>query len=139
MAGCLHPNNALAMIGAHDRGFDNCVMLDQQGFVAELAIANLFMARDGMVFTPAPNGTFLDGIARQRIMKLLRNEGSEIVESGLRFDDFLAAEEIFSTGNLRKVQPVVRIDDHLLQPGPMFRRAREVYWAYAYASASKAA
>jgi branched-chain amino acid aminotransferase len=109
-------------------------MLDQQGFVAELAIANLFMARDGVVFRPVPNGIFLDGITRQRVIKLLRNEGIEIVETGLRYADFLAAEEVLSTGNLHKVQRVVRIDDHLLQPGPMFRKAREVYWAYAHAS-----
>jgi branched-chain amino acid aminotransferase len=138
-AGCLYPNNALAMVEAHDRGFDNCVMLDQHGFVAELAIANLFMAKDGVVFTPVPNGTFLDGITRQRVIKLLRDEGVEIVETSLRYADFVAAEEIFSTGNLHKVQPVVRIDDRLLQPGRMFRKAREAYWAYAHAPTSKAA
>jgi branched-chain amino acid aminotransferase len=135
-AGCLYPNNALAMLEAHDRGFDNCVMLDQQGFVAELAIANLFMAKDGVVFTPAPNGTFLDGITRQRVIKLLRDEGVDIVESTLRYADFVAADEIFSTGNLHKVQAIVRIDDRVLQPGPVFRMAREVYWAYAHALTS---
>jgi branched-chain amino acid aminotransferase len=138
-AGCLYPNNALAMVEAHGRGFDNCIMLDQQGFVAELAIANLFMAKDGVVFTPAPNGTFLDGITRQRVIKLLRDEGIDIVESSLRYADFVAADEIFSTGNLHKVQAVMRIDDRVLQPGPVFRKAREVYWAFAHAPTSKAA
>ena len=137
-AGCLYPNNALAMIEAHDRGFDNCVMLDQQGFVAELAIANLFMARDGVVLTPAPNGTFLDGITRRRVIELLREEGVAIVETSLSYADFAGADEIFSTGNLHKVQPVARIDDRLLQPGPMFRKARQLYWAYAHAPTAKA-
>jgi len=135
-AGCLYPNNALGLVEAHNRGFDNCVMLDQECFVAELAIANLFMAKDGVVFTPAPNGTFLDGITRQRVITLLREDGVEIVETSLRYANFVAADEIFATGNLHKVQPVLRIDDRLLQPGPIFRKAREAYWAYAHAPAS---
>jgi branched-chain amino acid aminotransferase len=127
------------MVEARNRGFDNCVMLDQQGFVAELTIANVFMAKDGVVFTPAPNGTFLDGITRQRVIKLLRAEGVAVVESALRYADFVAADEIFSTGNLHKVQAVVRIDDRVLQPGPVFGKAREVYWAYALAPTSTVA
>lgn len=132
-AGCLYPNNARAMTEAHARGFDNCVLLDQDGNVAELAIANIFMAKDGAVFTPAANGTFLDGITRQRIIKLLRGDGVEVVEKSLRYDDFETADEIFSSGNLHKVQAVTRIDSRPLQPGPVFRKARELYWAYSHA------
>jgi branched-chain amino acid aminotransferase len=131
-AGCLYPNNARAMVEAHARGFDNCVLLDQQGHVAELAIANLFMASGGTVFTPAPNGTFLDGITRQRVIKLLRDDGVSVVEKSLRYGDFETADEIFSTGNLHKVQPVTKIDGRSLQPGPLYRKARELYWAFAH-------
>ena len=83
-AGCLYPNNALALVEAHKRGFDNCVMLDQQGFVAELAIANLFMAKDGVVLTPVPNGTFLDGTRRQRVIRdiLLEHMRLDVLKSG---------------------------------------------------------
>ena len=63
-AGCLYPNNARAMIEARSRGFDNCLMCDMLGNVAELGTANIFMAKDGVVFTPAANGTFLSGITR---------------------------------------------------------------------------
>ncbi|HEX4113979.1 MAG TPA: branched-chain amino acid aminotransferase [Stellaceae bacterium] len=131
-AGCLYPNNARAMAEAHARGFDNCLMLDQNGHVAELAIANIFMAKDGTLFTPAPNGTFLDGITRRRVIGLLGADGIDVVEESLRYADFAAADEIFATGNLHKVQAVTRIDDRALQPGPMFRRARELYWAFAH-------
>ena len=80
-AGCLYPNNARAMIEAHARGFDTCVMRDTLGNVAEFATANLFMAKDGVVFTPAANGTFLNGITRQRVIRLLRDAGVEVVET----------------------------------------------------------
>ena len=74
-SGCLYPNNARAMFEARSRGFDNCVVCDMLGNVAELANSNLFMAKDGVVFTPMPNGTFLNGITRQRVIKLLRAAG----------------------------------------------------------------
>jgi branched-chain amino acid aminotransferase len=131
-AGCLYPNNARAIAEAHGRGFDNCLLCDALGNVTELAIANIFLARGRTVFTPAPNGTFLDGITRQRVIKLLRGAGIEVIEASLRYEDFQAADEIFSTGNLYKVVPVNRIDDRALPLGPMFRRARELYWAFAH-------
>jgi branched-chain amino acid aminotransferase len=105
---------------------------DMLGNVAELATANVFMGRDGVVFTPLPNGTFLNGVTRQRVIKLLRQDGIEVVETTLRYQDFETADEIFSTGNYSKVVPVVRIDDRSLQPGPLYRRARELYWEFAH-------
>ena len=63
-AGCLYPNNARALIEAGERGYDNAILLDFLGNVAELATANIFMAKDGVVYTPAANGTFLSGITR---------------------------------------------------------------------------
>jgi branched-chain amino acid aminotransferase len=131
-AGCLYPNNARALIEANARGFGSCVMSDALGNVAELASANLFMAKDGVVFTPAPNGTFLNGITRQRVIKLLRDAGVSVVETTLRYEDLENADEIFSSGNYSKVMPVNRIDARSLQPGPLYRKARELYWAFAH-------
>jgi branched-chain amino acid aminotransferase len=132
-AGCLYPNNARAMIEARSRGFDNCITCDALGNVAELASANIFMAKDGMVFTPVANGTFLSGITRARVIALLRRSGATVVETTLRYEDFTGADEIFSTGNYSKVSPVTRIDGRSLQPGPLYRRARELYWEFAHA------
>ncbi len=131
-AGCLYPNNARAILEAGSRGFANCVMLDLLGNVAELASANLFIARDGVVYTPAPNGTFLNGVTRQRVIALLREAGVSVVECTLRYRDLLAADEIFSSGNYSKVMPINRIDERVLQPGPLYRKARELYWAFAH-------
>jgi branched-chain amino acid aminotransferase len=138
-AGCLYPNNARALIEARSRGFDNCLMCDATGNIAELATANIFMAKDGVVYTPQPTGTFLAGITRVRIIKLLRAADLTVVETTLRYSDFQSADEIFSTGNYSKVSPVIRIDDRDLQPGPVYRKARELYWEFAHATSGKVA
>ena len=134
-AGCLYPNNARALMEAKSRGFDNALVLDMLGNVAELGTANVFMARDGKVATPIPNGTFLAGITRARVIALLRKAGVEVEERTLAYEEFLQADEIFHTGNFAKVMPVTRIEQRGLQPGPFYRRARELYWAYAHGGA----
>ncbi|MBM3531323.1 MAG: branched-chain amino acid aminotransferase [Alphaproteobacteria bacterium] len=134
-AGCLYPNNARAMFEARSRGFDNCIVCDQLGNVAELANSNVFMAKDGVVFTPIPNGTFLAGITRSRVIGLMRAAGISVVETVLRYRDFETADELFATGNASKVLPITRIGDRALQPGPTYRRARELYWDYAHGRA----
>ena len=132
-AGCLYPNNGRALIEARTRGFDNCLMCDMLGNVAELATANVFMAKDGVVMTPLANGTFLNGVTRQRVLELLRADGVDAREATLNFADFDQADEIFVVGNYSKVTPVTRIDGRNLQPGPFFRRARKLYWEFAHA------
>lgn len=131
-AACHYPNSARALREAQKRGFDNAILLDPLGKVAEFAISNIFYAKDGAVHTPVPNGTFLNGITRQRTIKLLRGAGIEVHERAIAWPEVLAADEIFSTGNFGKVMPVTRIEDRNLQPGPMFKRARELYWEFAH-------
>jgi branched-chain amino acid aminotransferase len=131
-AGCLYPNNARAMFEARSRGFDNCLVRDAAGNVAELANSNVFMAKGGVVYTPIPNNTFLAGITRKRLIGLLRDAGIAVVETVLRSADFETADEIFATGNASKVLPVTRIDERSLQPGPMYRKARALYWEFAH-------
>jgi branched-chain amino acid aminotransferase len=102
------------------------------GNVAELATSNIFMAKDGVVFTPIPNGTFLAGITRQRVIGLLREAGVTVVEKTLSYQDFESADEIFSTGNYSKVVPVIRIGGRTLQHGPLYKKARSSYWEFAH-------
>ncbi|HXZ42942.1 MAG TPA: branched-chain amino acid aminotransferase [Terriglobales bacterium] len=132
-AGCLYPNNARALFEAQSRGFDNAIVCDMMGNVAELATSNIFMAKDGVIFTPIPNGTFLNGITRQRVIGLLRDNGVAVVEKVLTYQDFEAADEIFSTGNYSKVVPVTRIGNRSLPFGPLYTQARELYWVFAHA------
>ena len=133
-AGCLYPNNARALFEAQARGFDNALVCDMLGNVAEFATSNVFMAKDGVVFTPLPNGTFLAGITRQRVMGLLRESGVTVVEKTLTYQDFEKADEIFSTGNYSKVVPVIRIGDRSLPFGPLYTKARKLYWEFAHSS-----
>jgi branched-chain amino acid aminotransferase len=132
-AGCLYPNNARALKEAKARGFDNALVCDTLGNVAETATSNVFMAKDGVVMTPVPNGTFLNGITRQRVIRLLREDGMEVQEKSLTYRDFAGADEIFISGNYSKVMPVIRIDDRDLQPGPAYTAARKLYWEFAHA------
>lgn len=131
-APCLYPNAGRALIEARNKGFDNAVMPDPMGNIAEFATANIFYVHDGAVFTPAANGCFLSGITRARIIKLLRAWDLRVAETTVRHEDLLAADEIFSTGNYGKVTPVVRYEDREFQPGPVFRLARELYWEFAH-------
>lgn len=131
-AASLYANNGRIMAEARARGFSNALSRDPDGNVAETASTNVFMVRDGEVFTPVPNGTFLNGITRQRVIALLREDGVAVHECTLTVEDFHKAEEIFVTGNIAKVMPVARFEDRVLPPAPLGMRARELYWDYAH-------
>jgi branched-chain amino acid aminotransferase len=134
-AGCLYPNNARMLVEARQKGFGNALVADAMGNVAETATANVFMVRDGVVFTPIANGTFLAGITRSRHIANLRADGVEVVETVLGFRDFEEADEVFLSGNMTKVTPVTRFEDTHYQVGPMTRRVRELYWDWALSAA----
>lgn len=128
---CLYPNVARTLREVRAQGFDTAVVLDGLSHVAELATANLFMVKDRVVSTPIPNGTFLDGITRQRVIRLLREDGMEVRERSIGYAEVTAADELFATGNYSKVMPVTRIDARELQPGPVAARARDLYFRFA--------
>lgn len=130
-AGCLYPNNARMLAEARSKGYSNALVADALGNVAETASANVFMVRDGEVFTPVANGTFLSGITRARHIENLRADGVTVHESVLGFDDFRAADEVFLSGNLNKVTPVTEFDGTMYQHGPVTRRVRDLYWDWA--------
>jgi branched-chain amino acid aminotransferase len=131
-AGCLYPNNSRTLFEAQARGFDNAIVCDMLGNVAELATSNIFMGKDGVVFTPVANGTFLAGITRQRVIGLLRQNGVTVIEESLTYHDFESADEIFATGNYSKVVPATRIGNRTIPFGPLYTKARELYWAFAH-------
>jgi branched-chain amino acid aminotransferase len=130
-ASALYPQNAEAMRRARAKGFSNAVVLDATGNVAEFATANLFIAKDGQVHTPQPNGCFLDGITRQRVIRLLRDNGVEVIERALTYKDLLEADEIFSTGNYAKVTPLIQLEGRALPAGPFYQQARTLYFEWA--------
>lgn len=131
-ASCLYPNNLLAIFEAQKEGFDNCVMLDPYGTVAEFTMSNIFYVKDKKVYTPIPNGTFLNGITRQRVIKLLKADGYDVYEKNVLPEDLDTADEIFSTGNINKVQAVTLYKNRILEENPICERARELYFDFAH-------
>lgn len=130
----LYPQSGLALQEAKARGAQNAVMLDALGHVSEFATANIMFGKDGAVHTPVWNGSFLNGITRNRVIGLLRKAGVTVHERTIRPHEVLEADEIFSTGNHGKVLPVTRYEDRDFQPGPMYTRARELYWEFAHSA-----
>lgn len=133
-AACLYPNNARMLKEAQAKGFGNTITCDTLGNVAETATSNIFMVKNGEYFTPIPNGTFLNGITRQRLIKLLRDEGEKVWETVLTLDDFRAADEIFLSGNYNKVTPAIAFDDVKYPHGEKTKLARNLYWEWAGAA-----
>lgn len=130
-AGCLYPNNARMLVEARAKGFGNALVADAMGNLAESATANVFLVKDGVVFTPIANGTFLSGITRARHIANMRADGIEVRETVLTFDDALAADEVFLSGNFAKVTSVARFDDRSYRSRAMTDRIRGLYMDWA--------
>ncbi|WP_424930394.1 branched-chain amino acid aminotransferase [Amaricoccus tamworthensis] len=137
-ASCHYANNARVIRDARQRGFANGISLDQEGHVAETGSTNLFIVRDGVVETPAPNGTFLNGITRQRVIGLLRDDGVDVREVSLTPGDLTEADEMFVTGNANKVTPVTRYEQKQFSGTAMGQRARNLYWEFSHQTRSAA-
>ena len=130
-ASSLYANTSKALREARERGYDNAVVCDSAGNVAEFASANLFLVTpEGKVVTPVPNGTFLSGITRARVIDLLAQAGVVVEERSVLPEELLTAQEIFNTGNFGKVTPCIRYEGRSLPVGPVATLARERYMAY---------
>ena len=135
-ASCLYPNTTRALRDANARGFDNAVVCDGEGRVAEFATSNIFLVTaDGKVVTPIANGTFLSGITRARVIALLAKEGFAVEERTVMPPELDTATEIFNTGNFGKVMPCIRYESRTLPVGPIATLARDRYWEFAAQSA----
>ena len=129
-ASCLYPNVARSVTEARQKGYDTGVVLDPAGNVAEFSYTNLFYAKNGVVHTPMANGTFLNGITRQRVIQLLRDDGIEVQERSIDYAELSDADELFGTGNYSKLMPCVRLDEQGFSQGPLYYRARELYFGF---------
>lgn len=107
-------------------GYDDALMLDYRGYVAEATGANLFAIRNNVLHTPIAD-CFLNGITRQTLMKLARQEGFEVIERYIKPEELGDFEEIFLTGTAAEVTAVGEIDDHKYIVGPVIRKLRSAY------------
>jgi branched-chain amino acid aminotransferase len=101
-SGCLYPQNGRAIMEAKARGFDNALVRDMLGNVAETGTSNVFMVKDGVVLTPVPNGSFLNGITRQRTIGPAQGSGAGGVRNGADRGRFPRRRRDFLYGELFK-------------------------------------
>ena len=123
-------NSILAKMEAVNNGYDEAVMLNNDGVISEGSGENLFVVRNGTVYTPPIAVGCLDGLTRHAVMTLLAEEGHEIVEKTLDRSDLYYADEVFFTGTAAEVTPVREIDDRPVgngTPGPVTRQAQGLY------------
>ena len=123
-------NSVLAKQEALRAGYDEALMLNSEGFVAEGSGENLFVVRDGVVRTPPVTAGVLDGLTRDSVMTLLRDDGYEVVEAYIARTDLYYADELFFSGTAAEVTPVREVDDRPVgdgRPGPVTRRAQQMF------------
>jgi branched-chain amino acid aminotransferase len=124
-------NSALASDEAHRCGFDEAIFLNESGHVAEGATCNIFMVRKGKLITPSPTENVLEGITRDSVMELARQElGLEVVERPIDRSELYLCDELFFTGTAVGVAPVVEVDHRLVKDGAIGAVSRQVRQLY---------
>jgi len=123
-------NSILAKIEVTKAGYDEAIMLNEHGHVAEGSGENIFAVRDGQVLTPPTSDGVLEGITRDTVFQMCRSEGIPATERTLTRSDLIIADEVFYTGTAAEIVPVREIDDQLIgEPGPDTRRKQERFQA----------
>lgn len=111
-------NSVYAKSIAHRAGFDDAVMLDPEGYVAECSGENIFMVRDGVIYTP-PTASILEGITRDSVLAIAADLGYTVVEERISRDQLYIADEVFLSGTAAEVVPVREIDFRKIGSGAM--------------------
>ena len=123
-------NSVMAKMEAISNGYDEALLLNADGNISEGSGENVFVVRDGVVFTPPISSGILDGITRHTVMTLFARDRIDIREATLTRGDLLNADEVFFTGTAAEVTPVREIDRRPIgsgRPGPITRRAQELF------------
>lgn len=116
----------LSKHAAEKDGFNDALMLDYRGHVAELTGANFFMIKNGALHTPTPD-CFLNGITRQTVIQIANENGLKVLEHTIMPEDLASADECFATGTAAEVTAIGRIDDNVYPVGPVTRMIRDKY------------
>ena len=123
-------NSVLAKVESVKAGYEEAILLDAQGFVSEGTGENVYVVRDGVIFTPPQTAGILDGISRKSIITIARDLGYEVVERNLARAELYLADEVFLSGTAAELVPVREIDDHKIgsgEPGPITLRLQQVF------------
>ncbi|MFI5053340.1 MAG: branched-chain amino acid transaminase [Acidimicrobiia bacterium] len=126
----IYINSSLAKVEAVKAGYDEAILLNTQGYVAECTGENLFIVKNGVLVTPPLSSGALAGITRASIMTIARDLGYEVVEEQLLRHDLYLADEAFLTGTAAEVVPIRSVDDREIGArGPMTRKLQQTYFA----------
>ncbi len=123
-------NNILAKVQANLAGVDDAIMLDVHGFVSETNATNIFIVRRGGLLTPHADSC-LPGITRAKVLALAQREGIMAIERNISTAEVHSADEVFTTGTMGEISPVLEVDGRTIgngTPGPVTRRLRDIYW-----------
>jgi branched-chain amino acid aminotransferase len=121
-------NSQLAKVEAIKAGYDEAILLNPQGFVAEASGENIFIARDGEIITPPLAAGALIGITRDSVMKIARDLGIAVHEAELVRTDLYTADEVFVCGTAAEITPVREVDDRVIgEPGPLTKKVQEIF------------
>ena len=128
-------NNILAKIEALDNNVPEAIMYNHEGYVAEATGDNVFIVKEGVIYTPPPEVGSLEGITRKVVIGLAREEALEVVEKNLTRFDLYICDEFFLTGTAAEVIGIVEIDGRVIgdgKPGPITRLLRKKFYKYAH-------
>jgi branched-chain amino acid aminotransferase len=116
----------LSKHAAEGEGYNDALMLDYRGRIAEATGANVFLVQDGVIHTPDPD-CFLDGITRRTVIALAKEKGYEVVERAIMPEELAKTQEVFLTGTAVEVTPVAEIDEHRFTPGEITKELLTAY------------
>jgi branched-chain amino acid aminotransferase len=123
-------NSVLAKVEAVKGGYEEAILLDHNGKLSEGTGENLFLVKDGRIFTPPMACDVLEGITRDCVVNIARDEGIPIEEKVMVRSELYGADEVFLTGTAAEIVPIREVDDRLLgEPGPVTRRIQEVFYS----------
>ena len=126
----IYANSSLAKVEALKAGYDEAILLNTHGFVAECTGENLFIVKDETLITPPLSSGALDGITRQSVMTIARDLGYQVREENLLRSDLYLAHEAFLTGTAAEIVPIRSVDDRVIgDPGGITRKIQEIYHA----------
>ena len=126
----MYINSSLAKVEALKAGYDEAIILSPQGYVSECTGENIFVVRDGRIFTPPVTAGALEGITQASVMTIAADMGVECQVANLLRSDLYLADEAFLTGTAAEVVPIRSVDDRDLgEPGRITREIQETYFA----------
>jgi branched-chain amino acid aminotransferase len=123
----IYLNSMLAVQEAQNAGYDEAILLTDDGFVADGSGENIFVVKDGKIWTPPLSTSILPGITRDSVIQMAQDLGYVVEEASIIRSDLYLAEEIFMTGTAAEVMPVRSVDDHEIGAGPITLELQKAY------------